>query len=185
LINEIGQGTVLGRTLGEGAAVTARAFGISRVPVVKGQAIPAHDPRVENGTGVTYCTSAMGADHTAGVVIQMQETSAEAVEISKRQQIYVASIDNLGLCYIAFFERHYPMEKIVDALNAHLGLELSCQDIQEMAKGLLNEERTFNINAGFTRRADRLPDFFQEEPLPPSDLVFNVPYGELDSFWDS
>jgi len=184
LINEVGQGTVLGRTLGEGAAVTARAFGISRVPVVKGQAIPAHDPRVENGTGVTYCTSAMGADHTAGVVIHKQETAAEAVEISKRQQIYVASIDSLGLCYIAFFERAYPMEKIVDIINAYLGLDLSCQDIQETAKKLLAEERKFNINAGFTQRADRLPDFFQEEPLPPSDLVFSVPYSDLDSFWD-
>ena len=69
LINETGQGTVLGRILGEGAAFTARAFGISRVPVIKGQAVPAHDPRVENGTGITYCTSAMGPDHTAGLVM--------------------------------------------------------------------------------------------------------------------
>lgn len=69
LVGETGKGTTLGRILGQGAAVTAKVFGVCRVPVVKGQGIPDHDPRVENGTGITYCTSAMGPDHTAGLVM--------------------------------------------------------------------------------------------------------------------
>jgi len=59
LINEIGQGTTLGRILGEGAAVTARAFGISRVAVIKGQAISAHDPRVT----IPLVLSSLGSQH--------------------------------------------------------------------------------------------------------------------------
>ena len=184
LINETGQGTPLGRILGEGAGITARAFGMSRVPVVKGQAVPAHDPRAENGTGVTYCTSAMGADHTAGDVIRRQGTTAEAVKASKQAQINVAVLDNLGLCYIAFFERAYPMEKVADIINAQCGLDLSYEDVQEMGMAILKDERAFNLSAGFAPGADRLPEFFKEEPLPPGNFVFDVPDSEIDSFWD-
>jgi aldehyde:ferredoxin oxidoreductase len=66
LIEEVGKGTHLGRILGNGAALTGKAFGMERVPVVKGQALPAYDPRAVHGIGVTYATSPMGADHTAG-----------------------------------------------------------------------------------------------------------------------
>jgi len=183
LINEVGQGTTLGRILGEGAAVTARAFGLSRVPVIKGQAVPAHDPRVENGTGVTYCTSAM-SDHTAGAVLFRQPTPAEAVQASKQSQINVAVIDSLGLCYISFYERAYPMEKVTEIINAQCGLDLSYEDMQQMGKTVLKEERAFNLNAGFAPGADRLPQFFKEEPSPPSNFVFDVPDSEIDSFWD-
>ena len=183
LIKEAGQGTTLGRILGEGAAFTARAFGISRVPVVKGQAVPAHDPRVENGTGVTYCTSAM-SDHTAGIVLFRQESPAEAVKESKHAQINVAITDNLGLCYIAVYERHYSMEKIAELINAQYGLNLSLEDLEELGKTMLKEERVFNLKAGFSPGADRLPEFFKEEPLPPSNFVFDVPDSEIDSFWD-
>jgi aldehyde:ferredoxin oxidoreductase len=183
LINEIGQGTTLGRILGEGAAVTARAFGISRVPVIKGQAMPAHDPRVENVTGVTYCTSPMN-DHTAGAAVFRQPTPAEAVKASKQAQIDVAMVDNLGLCFNAFLDRAYPMEKVTEIVNAQCGLDLSYEDGQEMSKAILKEERAFNLNAGFAPSADRLPEFLKEEPLPPSDFVFDVPDSEIDSFWD-
>jgi aldehyde:ferredoxin oxidoreductase len=40
-----------------------------RVPVVKNQAMPAYDPRTVQGIGVTYATSPMGADHTAGYAV--------------------------------------------------------------------------------------------------------------------
>lgn len=183
LINEVGQGTTLGRILGEGAAVTARAFGITRVPVIKGQAVPAHDPRVENGTGVTYCTSPM-SDHTAGDVLFRQETPAEAVKASRQVQINVAVVDSLGLCYIAFTERAYPMEKVTEIVNAQCGLDLTYEDVQSMGKAVLKEERAFNLSAGFAPSADRLPEFFKEEPLPPTNFVFDIPDSDIDSFWD-
>ncbi|MEJ2038300.1 MAG: aldehyde ferredoxin oxidoreductase N-terminal domain-containing protein, partial [Desulfosarcinaceae bacterium] len=53
---EVGQGTPLGRILGSGAAVTGKVFGIEHVPVVKGQAMPAYDPRAVQGIGVTFST---------------------------------------------------------------------------------------------------------------------------------
>jgi aldehyde:ferredoxin oxidoreductase len=57
LVKEVGNGTDLGRILGNGAAITGKVFGVERVPVVKGQAMPAYDPRGIQGIGVTYATS--------------------------------------------------------------------------------------------------------------------------------
>lgn len=184
LINEIGQGTTLGRVLGQGTAVTARVFGISRVPVVKGQGVPAHEPRVESGTGVTYCTSPQGADHTAGLVYKRGTTPAEAIENSRERQINICIIDSLGLCTTAIIDVGVPMEMLAKVLNAQYGLNFGLEDLREIGKATLKEERAFNEKAGFTKVADRLPEFFKEDPLPPSGLVFNVSDSEIDSFWD-
>ena len=69
LVKEVGKGTHLGRILGNGAEVTGKVLGVERVPTVKGQAMPAYDPRGVQGIGVTYATSTMGADHTAGYAV--------------------------------------------------------------------------------------------------------------------
>ena len=75
LIRQIGDGTYLGRILGNGVVITGRVLGIRRVPAIKGQAIPAYDPRSLKGNGVTYVTSPMGADHTAGNALETVKTS--------------------------------------------------------------------------------------------------------------
>jgi aldehyde:ferredoxin oxidoreductase len=65
ILEEARRGDTLGRVIGNGAVVTGRVFGIANVPTAKGQAMAAYDPRAIKGMGVTYATSAMGADHTA------------------------------------------------------------------------------------------------------------------------
>jgi aldehyde:ferredoxin oxidoreductase len=40
LLEEVGQGTVLGRLLGAGALIAGKALGVRRIPVVKGQGLP-------------------------------------------------------------------------------------------------------------------------------------------------
>ncbi len=184
LVEETGQGTILGKILGQGAAVTAKIFGISRVPVVKGQGIPAHDPRVENVSGVTYCTSAMGADHTAGLFMWRKGSSAEAIETSMEAQVNIAIADSLGLCISAYTDVTFPMGKTPEIVNAQFGTHLTYEDLKEMGKTMLREERTFNLKAGVGPSSDRLPEFFYEEPLPPRNLVFDVPNDEIDSFWN-
>ena len=66
LLDEITRDTLLGRLLCQGATTTGKVLGVTRVPAVKGQSLSAYDPRAMKGTGVTYSTSPMGADHTAG-----------------------------------------------------------------------------------------------------------------------
>jgi aldehyde:ferredoxin oxidoreductase len=71
LLEEIEKDTALGAALGNGVVATARHLNIERIPAYKGQALPAHDPRSVKGTGVTYFTSPMGADHTAGLTYRI------------------------------------------------------------------------------------------------------------------
>ena len=166
---------MLGRVLGQGAEVTARVFGISRVPVVKGQGIPAHDPRVEVGTGIGYATNPQGADHT-GVIIFKGESIEQMVEQSRRQQITTAAFDSLGLC----LQADPSLEVMAQLLNGFYGWSWSTQDVIDLGKAVLKEEMAFNQAAGLCRETDRLPDFLKEEALPPSGGVFNVPDSDLE-----
>jgi aldehyde:ferredoxin oxidoreductase len=113
LLKEVGQGSPLGRVLGNGAAVTGKVYGVERVPVVKGQAMPAYDPRGIMGIGVTYATSTMGADHTAGYAVATNilgvgdpvdplKPEGQA-ELSKNFQIATAAVDSTGMCLFVTF----------------------------------------------------------------------------------
>ena len=197
LIHEIGKGSYLGRILGNGAAVTGQAFGVSRVPVVKRQALPAYDPRAVKGIGVTYATSTMGGDHTAGYSVapnilkvggDIDPLSPEGqVEMSRNLQIATAVVDSTGLClFIAFCTLDMPEanDAIVDMVNAQYGLSLTGDDVAELGKKILKTEREFNKAAGFSAADDRLPDFFKNEKLPPHNVVFDVPDEELDTVFN-
>lgn len=193
LLAEIEKGSPLGRVIGSGAEVTGRVFGVRRVPVVKGQAMPAYDPRAVKGQGVTYATSTMGADHTAGYAVCQNILKVGGdidplkpdgqVEISKSLQEVTAAVDAAGLClFVAFaaLDNADAFNAIVDMVNAKFGLELTGDDIFGVGRQILKMEKDFNTNAGFTSAHDRLPDYFSEEKLPPHDTVFDVPDEELD-----
>lgn len=193
LVNEVGNGTPLGRILGSGAATTARAYGIERAPVVKGQAMPAYDPRAVKGIGVTYATSPMGADHTAGYAVatnilkvggDVDPLSSEGqAELSQNLQIATAAVDSTGMClFIAFAVLDQPetFQALIDLLNSYYELSLTADDVAALGKSVLQNERDFNARAGFTAQDDRLPRYFQRESLPPHNVTFDVPDKELD-----
>ncbi len=197
LVNEIGKGTHLGRILGNGAAVTGKVFGVERVPVVKGQALPAYDPRAVKGVGVTYATSPMGADHTAGYAVATNILKVggyvdplkpeEQVKLSRDLQIATAAIDCTGMClFIAFAVLDQPetMQALIDLLNSFYGLSLNHSDVVELGKKVLKIEREFNSRAGFTNKDDRLPKFFRTEPFPPHNTIFDVSDEELDQLFN-
>ncbi len=197
LIKEVGQGTPLGRILGSGAAVTGRVFGVERVPVVKGQAMPAYDPRTVQGIGVTYATTPMGADHTSGYAVatnilgvggSIDPLKPEGqVELSRNLQIATAAIDSTGMClFIAFAVLDQPetFNALVDLLNAFYGLELTGDDVSALGQKILTNEREFNAKAGFTAEHDRLPDYFHKEKLPPHNITFAVKDEELDEVFN-
>lgn len=96
LLMQIEKGTELGVALGNGVVSTAKAFGLRRVPSFKGQAIPGHDPRSVKGTGVTYLTSPMGADHTAGLTYRIPRAKERQVENSLRFQVQAATAESFG-----------------------------------------------------------------------------------------
>ena len=193
LLEEVRQGSPLGRIIGSGAAVTGQAFGVVNVPVVKRQALPAYDPRAVKGIGVTYATATMGADHTAGYTICQNILGVGGdvdplkpdgqAELSRTLQIATAMIDSTGLClFVALCVLDEPdaFQAIIDMSNAHLGLSLDGDALTAIGSEVLRLERDFNARAGFGPQHDRLPAFFSEEPLPPHNVVFDVPAEELD-----
>ncbi|MBS4025626.1 MAG: aldehyde ferredoxin oxidoreductase [Clostridia bacterium] len=184
LIKEIGEGTVLGRVLGEGAAVTGRVLGVARVPVVKGQAMPAYEPRGIKGLGITYATSPMGADHTAGNTIRQKidHRNPEGQEaISRRAQFMAALFDSLGLCVFVGVVFGARLDLLASLIEAHSGIKVSEEELLNLGKETVAIERKFNNNAGFTKSHDRLPDFFVAEICPSSQNSFDVSEKQLDS----
>ena len=197
LVKEVGNGTDLGRILGNGAAITGKVFGVERVPVVKGQAMPAYDPRGIQGIGVTYATSTQGADHTAGYAVatnimniggSVDPLKPEGqVELSRNLQIATTAIDSTGMClFIAFAILDQPetFQALIDLINAFYGLSLTADDVTELGKKVLKFERDFNTRAGLTAADDRLPEYFQNEKLPPHNVTFQVKDEDLDQVFN-
>lgn len=197
LLKEVEKGTPLGRLIGSGAEIIGKVLGVERVPVVKGQAIPAYDPRSVKGVAVTYATSTMGADHTAGYGVAtnilkvggfVDPLKGEGqVDLSRNLQIATAAIDATGMClFIAFpiLDQPETFNALVDIINAMYGLNLTGDDVAALGKKILSAERDFNKKAGFTKEHDRLPTFFKEESLPPHNTVFDVTDEDLDKVYN-
>lgn len=197
LTEEIGKGTPLGRILGGGAGAVGKAYGVTRVPVVKNQAIPAYDPRSVKGIGITYATSTMGADHTAGYTIATNILNVGGfvdplkkegqVELSRNLQIATAAVDSTGMCiFVAFPALDIPecLPALIDMLNARFGIALTGDDVTNLGKHILKVERQFNIDAGFTNKDDRLPEFFSKETVAPHNAIWDFTDAEIDEFWN-
>ena len=197
LVKEVGEGTPLGRILGNGAAVTGKVFGVEHVPVVKNQAMPAYDPRAVQGVAVTYATSPMGADHTAGYGVATNILNVGGsvdplkpegqVELSRNLQIATAAIDAAGLClFIAFAILDQPetFQAMLDIISAFNGKEFTADDVSDLGKQILTVERDFNAKAGFTSAQDSLPDYFKTDALAPHNVTFAVTDEELDTVFN-
>lgn len=193
---EIKKGTALGRILGNGADFTGKAFGITRVPTVKRQSIPAYDPRAVKGIGVTYATTTMGADHTAGYSVTANVLNVGGhidplgkegqIELSRNLQIATASVDSAGLCvFTAFAILDYEpvSHALIEMINAQYGTNWSVDDWFDQGRFILKTERAFNEAAGFTNKDDRLPEFFSE-PIPPHNVTWDFTGEELDQVYN-
>jgi aldehyde:ferredoxin oxidoreductase len=194
--DEIRQGTPLGRILGQGVEATAKAFGVSRVPTVKGQSMPAYEPRAVKGIGVTYATSPMGADHTAGYTIapeivgvsgKVDPLSDEGkAELSLTFQAATAFIDSTGYClFIAFpiLDIAKGWEGMAESVAGVTGLNITGGDVVPLGKEILKMERLFNEKAGFTAEDDRPPEFMLNESLPPHNVKWSITDQQLDSVY--
>ncbi len=193
LLEEIRNKTPTGRILANGTEFTGKAFGVTRIPTVKGQAMPAYDPRAIKGIGVTYATTPMGADHTAGYAIateimgvggEADRLDTKKAELSRNLQVATAVVDSTGYClFIAFaiLDIVEGLEGVVESVNGVLGTSLTLDDIPTIGMQVIETEIKFNKAAGFTSLDDRLPEFMREEKFPPDNEVFNVSDEELDS----
>ena len=196
MVEEVAAGTEMGRLIGNGPAAVGEHFKHDRVPVMKGQSMAAYDPRAIQGMAVTYATSPMGGDHTAGWVVDqnleefggtLDRFSAEGqVEASRDTQIHMAAVDSVGICDFAQSGLASPegIANVYKMVAAKSGRPFGEEDWTAMGIRTLKAEREFNRNAGFTSKDDRLPKMFYEEPLPPTNKVVVISDEQMDSTFD-
>ena len=193
LLEKVRSGDPLGRIIGNGAAFTGKAYGVTRIPTVKGQSMPAYDPRAVKGVGVTYATSPMGADHTAGYAVATNIlkvggdvdplSKAGQVELSKNLQVATAAVDAAGLClFVAFavLDTDDAVKTIADMVAAKTGAPFTPEDVVALGQAVLADEHGFNRDAGFTPADDVLPEFFSD-PLEPHNVAWDFSVDELQA----
>ena len=185
LLDELEKGTELGIALGNGVVATAKFLGVDRVPAFRGQAIPAHDGRVVKCAGVTYHTSPMGADHTAGLSYDKYGEAEGAVERSLEVQVINTTQDALGYCQLATpDDRYSSIAFLKDIINARYGMRVTVDDLLDIGKETLKDELKFNAESGFLTAHEAAPAFNRTEPVGPANSVFDVDAAEVEKIWD-
>jgi len=156
--------------------------------------MPAYEPRAVKGIGITYATSTMGADHTAGYTINPEIlgvagkidplTPEGKAEVSRAFQAATAWVtDSTGHCLFIAFAMDIPecFGGVVDEVNGILGTQYTVDDVAKLGADILRKERAFNEAAGFSKVHDRLPEFMKYEQLPPHNVIYDVPDSALDA----
>ncbi len=165
-----------GDTLAEGTARAAEAFGHPEIAMtVKGQAIPAYDPRGLKGMGIAYATSNRGACHlrayTPAAELGVMPFGSLKVdplewkgkgELTKVFQDVHAVSDSLDLCKFSAFAEG--MDEYTQQFNAVTGLNYTTEELLRCGERIYNLERYYNNLAGYGEGSDYLPKRFLEEP---------------------
>jgi len=175
--------TGFGELLAEGSLRLARRFGHPELAITaKGQEFAGYDPRAEQGMGLAYATSPIGASHMRGdpayieilgVPFQIDPlTWDDKAQLIKDWQDTFAVIDAAGLC--VFFsmrnlvipDRTIRPEGIMELLNAATGAGYTLDELCLAGERIFNAERLFLMRAGFSAKDDTLPERILKQPLP-------------------
>ncbi len=170
ILRELAEGTELGRTMGDGALAIGRMRKHHRIPTLKGQAIPAWDPRPLKAAGVTYCTSPMGADHTAGLIVEPGQPYEEAVRASQESQIVNAVVDSSGFCQFLMTN----LEELREFYSLFHGEDVTREQLADQGWQCLEDEWEFNRRAGLGPDDDLMPDCMKQDPIGPTKLVWDL-----------
>jgi len=193
ILEEIRKGSEIGKLYGNGVCHFGREIGFERIPHVKGQGISGYDARVFKGMSVTYATSPMGADHTAGAVIAGRAAregrnygeltdNINKLELSYEIQIFTTVLDSMGVCY--FIGPSYSnMELVSKVINAMYGTNLSVEDVINIGKDIIRNEIKFNEKAGITQDMNDLPEFLRKESSDPIKKTVTIPKEDYQKFW--
>jgi aldehyde:ferredoxin oxidoreductase len=193
ILEEIRKNSEKGKLYGNGVYNIGIKLKAKRIPQIKGQGVSAYDPRVMKGMGVTFATSPMGADHTAGAAIAGRSANKNKdygdlkedkgkLDLSYELQVYTAVLDSMGCCY--FIGPSYEtMEIIAGVINAMYNTTLSREDVINIGKHILKIEVDFNEEAGITQDMNDVPEFFRTESVLPTHLKYTIPKENLKNFW--
>ncbi|NHM32735.1 aldehyde ferredoxin oxidoreductase family protein [Neobacillus terrae] len=163
-----------GGILAEGPARATALWGAPELSMsVKGQSIPAYDPRGIQGIGLGYATSNRGACHLRGYTVASEIAGIPEPtdrlkpegkgELLKVFQDMLAFSDSMNICKFSSFSEN--AEHYAEQYSTMTGIPLTAEDVMKAGERIYNLERYYNNLAGFDKRDDDfLPKRFTEEP---------------------
>jgi aldehyde:ferredoxin oxidoreductase len=174
LVHMIGMREGIGDSLAEGSLRFATAHGHPELSMsVKGQELPAYDPRGLVGMGLNYATSVRGGCHVYGnmtypevygIPERLDPCKREGkIEWVKEMQDLAAAIDSSGICI--FTERALWAAEYAALVRAVTGIKIDAEGFFRIGERIWNLQRIFNLGAGLSREDDSLPQRLREEPL--------------------
>lgn len=174
MVHKIGKREGVGDVLAEGVARIGEHYGHPEVAMhVRGQSIPAYDPRGLKGMGLGYATSNRGACHLRGyspaselglIGLKTDPLAWEGKgELLKLLQDLHAFSDSLDLCKFSAFAEG--AEEYAAQYAAMVGIDgFTADDVLKVGERVYNLERYYNQLAGEQPGSDTLPRRFLEEP---------------------
>ncbi len=167
----------VGDILANGIDPAAKHFGHPEIAMtVKGQGIPAYDPRGIKGIGLGFATSNRGACHLRGYT-----PAAEVVgnvlgpstvtdplawkgkgEMNMIFQNVHALTDSLDVCKFSTFAES--LDSFAAQYEAITGVPCDANHLLKVGERVYNLERYYNNLAGWAEGSDYLPERFLKEP---------------------
>jgi aldehyde:ferredoxin oxidoreductase len=167
----------VGDILAEGTGKAAAKLGHPELGMhVKGQGIPAYDPRGIKGMGIGYATSNRGACHLRGYTPAAEvvgnvlgpSTVVDPLAWKGKGELAVifqnvhAMTDCLDVCKFATFAES--LDAFAAQLSAMAGEQFTANDLLTIGERVYNLERYYNNINGFDGKDDNLPRRFLDEP---------------------
>jgi aldehyde:ferredoxin oxidoreductase len=177
LVEDIAFRKGLGDDLAEGMDPCSKKWGDPSIAMtVKGQSIPAYDPRAVQGMGIGYATSNRGACHLRGYTpaaevvfwVLGEEVEADPLEWKGKAELQITFqnvygfTDSLDVCKFGTFA--IPLDVYAALFAGMTGLPLDADGVLKIGERVYNLERYYNNQAGFREGSDYLPERFLTQP---------------------
>jgi aldehyde:ferredoxin oxidoreductase len=176
IVEKIAYRQGIGNVLAEGVRGTAKYFGHPEIGMeVKGQSIPAYDPRGVKGMGLGYATSNRGACHLRGYTPAAEvignvlgpSTISDPIAWQGKAEMNVifqnvhTVTDCLDFCKFTTFAES--LDTIAEQYEAITGVPSGPDHLLKVGERVYNLERYYNNLAGIGEGSDYLPARFTEE----------------------
>jgi aldehyde:ferredoxin oxidoreductase len=167
----------VGDILANGIDPAAKHFGHPEIAMtVKGQGIPAYDPRGIKGIGLGFATSNRGACHLRGYTPAAEvvgnvlgpSTVTDPLAWKGKGEMNVifqnvhAVTDSLDVCKFATFAES--LDSFAAQYEAITGVPCDANHLLKVGERVYNLERHYNNLAGWAEGSDYLPERFLKEP---------------------
>lgn len=142
----------------------------------KGLETPAWGPRTVPGMGLAYMTGDRGGCHQRGFPINYEiggtwkDEPVERLGTKNKAEIlvylqdYLAALDAFVKC--DFGQYGITCDTYLEMFKNATGITYTEEELLQLGERIWNQVKLFNLREGFTRKDDRLPRRFFEQPLP-------------------